>query len=50
MPFTVGELNNVNAEGESVEAPVKLIAATPLVTVRLLMTIGFGLVPDLTTW
>jgi hypothetical protein len=50
VPFTVGELNNVNAEVESLDAPVKLIVATLLATLRLVMTSGLGLVPDLTTW
>jgi hypothetical protein len=51
VPFTVGELNNVKAEGESLAAPVKLIVATPLVTLRLVITIVLGgVVPDLVTW
>ena len=49
MPFAVGELNNVNAEEESLEAPVKLTVATPLVTLRLVITTELGVMPDLVT-
>jgi hypothetical protein len=48
-PLTVGELSNVNADAESLEAPVKLMVATPPATLRLVMRSGLGPVPDLTT-
>ena len=49
MPLTVGELSNVKAEGESLEAPVKRMVAKLPATLRLVMTIGLGgVVPDFT--
>jgi hypothetical protein len=49
VPLTLGELSNVKAEGGSLDAPVKLMVATPPATLSLVMRSGLGLVPDLTT-